>query len=164
MSHVVDIAVRMKDTAAIARACARLGWDFKVGQQKYRWHGTWVDDSPVPRNIFNDQAEYDRVVAMNKRDRIAYMNGILGKCDHAIRLPGGGEIGLIKKGDGYIPIWDWAGGVYSEMSSKRGVQDGGPLLQAYAIEAAKLEAVRKGYGYTEQTLENGTVKLTINQW
>lgn len=36
------------------------------------------------------------------------------------------------------------------------------FLQAYAIEKAKLEARRKGLTATEQTLSNGSIKLTIN--
>jgi hypothetical protein len=35
------------------------------------------------------------------------------------------------------------------------------FLQAYAVEKAKLEARKKGYTATEQTLTDGSIKLTI---
>ena len=36
------------------------------------------------------------------------------------------------------------------------------FLQAYAVEKAKIEARRKGYSTTEQTLEGGRIKVTIS--
>ncbi len=35
------------------------------------------------------------------------------------------------------------------------------LLQAYAVEKAKIEARKKGYTVTEQTRSDGAIKLTI---
>ena len=35
------------------------------------------------------------------------------------------------------------------------------LLQAYAVEKTKLEARKKGYVLTEQTLQDGSIKLDI---
>ena len=35
------------------------------------------------------------------------------------------------------------------------------FLQAYAVEKATLEARRKGHTVTEQTLDNGFIKLTV---
>ena len=35
------------------------------------------------------------------------------------------------------------------------------FLQAYAVEAAKIEARRKGHTVTEQPLSDGSIKLTI---
>lgn len=35
------------------------------------------------------------------------------------------------------------------------------FLQAYAVEAATLQARRKGYGVTEQPLADGSIKLTV---
>ena len=35
------------------------------------------------------------------------------------------------------------------------------LMQAYAVEKAKLEARRHGHSTTEQTLADGSIKLTI---
>lgn len=36
------------------------------------------------------------------------------------------------------------------------------FLQAYAVEKAKLEARRKGYTVTEQSQENGSIKLSVH--
>lgn len=36
------------------------------------------------------------------------------------------------------------------------------FLQAYAVEVAKLEARRKGHSVTEQSLADGSIKLTIS--
>lgn len=35
------------------------------------------------------------------------------------------------------------------------------LMQAYAVERAKLEARRNGHSVTEQTLSDGSIKLTV---
>lgn len=35
------------------------------------------------------------------------------------------------------------------------------FLQGYAVEKAKLEARRQGYGVTEQSLEDGSIRLTV---
>jgi hypothetical protein len=35
------------------------------------------------------------------------------------------------------------------------------FLQAYAVERARLEARKKGYGVSEQALQDGSIKLTI---
>jgi hypothetical protein len=37
----------------------------------------------------------------------------------------------------------------------------GQLLQAYAVEKARIEARRAGYRITEQTLNDGSIKLTV---
>ena len=36
------------------------------------------------------------------------------------------------------------------------------FLQAYAVEKAKLEARRQGHTVTEQSLDDGSIKLTVN--
>ena len=36
------------------------------------------------------------------------------------------------------------------------------FLQRYAVEKTKIEARRQGYSSTEQQLENGSIKVTIN--
>jgi hypothetical protein len=35
------------------------------------------------------------------------------------------------------------------------------FLQAYTVERARLEARKKGYGVSEQVLQDGSIKLTI---
>ena len=36
------------------------------------------------------------------------------------------------------------------------------LLQMYAVEKAKIEARKKGHTVTEQRLDNGAIKVTVN--
>ena len=36
------------------------------------------------------------------------------------------------------------------------------FLQVYAVEKAKIEARRSGYSVTEQSLQDGSIKVTIN--
>jgi len=36
-------------------------------------------------------------------------------------------------------------------------------LQAYAVEAAKLEARKKGYSFSEQQLQDGSIRLEIRE-
>jgi len=36
------------------------------------------------------------------------------------------------------------------------------FVQAYAVEKAKVECRRKGHTCTEQTLSDGSIKLTVN--
>ncbi|MBV09479.1 DUF1257 domain-containing protein [Rubinisphaera sp.] len=36
------------------------------------------------------------------------------------------------------------------------------FLQSYAVEKARLEARKKGHTITEQSLEDGSIKLTVN--
>ncbi len=163
MSHVVDIATELRDLECIKRACQRLGWELCLGQKTYKWFGQWVDDSPVPRNIFESEAEYLKVCSMERKTRKEYMTALLGNCTHAIKVPGCNyEIGLLQKGNRFIPIWDWYDYTLAKkMQSTPNINDGGPLVQAYAVEKAKLEALRKGYYCSEQTLPSGQVKLTI---
>jgi hypothetical protein len=36
------------------------------------------------------------------------------------------------------------------------------LLQAYAVEAARIEARKNGHSVTEQSLADGSIKLTVS--
>lgn len=159
MSHVVSIAIEFQDLDAIKAACRRLGWTFREGQGTYRWFGHWVDDSPVPRHLFAEEAEYNRVVAMSRDARRLYMDQLLGHCEHAISVPGCDyEIGIQNVGGKWVPVWDWfhAGGLHTVMGT-----NGGPLAQAYAVEKSKLEACRRGYPCTETATEDRTIFLDI---
>jgi hypothetical protein len=158
MSHIVTINIQMRELEAIKRACARLGWTFKENQKTYNWFGDWVDDSPVPRGLFASEQEYQAVLAMDRTERKQHMNNVLGKCEHAISVPGCQyEIGLIKHGSGYTPIWDW---YEIDLHNALG-SNADPLKQAYAVERAKIEAQRSGYRVHEKLLPSGAVHLTI---
>lgn len=158
MSHVMAIKTEMRDLAAIRAACKRLGWQFCEGQTTYEWVGRWFDDTPVPRHLFESEAEYKRVCAMTKAQRCAYMPKVLGKCTHAIKVPGAtGEIGLIERGNQFIPIWDY----YARGLMSFRVENGcGGFAQAYAVEKTKIELRKKGYVPQEIKEKDGRIRVT----
>jgi len=123
MSHVSTIDLKIKSLEAVKAMCKRMGWEFRENQKKYAWFGRWVGDSPMPEGMTVDQ---------------------LGKCDHAIHVPGSSyEIGLVKRGDHYTAVWDyWSSG---QLLRPLGGQEAPKLKQAYAVEAAKLEARKRGW-------------------
>jgi len=64
----------------------------------------------------------------------------------------------------YPVVFDLTGGdvQFDNYGGKWGHQEQlDKLLQAYAVETTKLEARRKGYSVTEQSLSDGSVKLVV---
>jgi hypothetical protein len=117
MSHVVTIRTRIRDPAALAAACRRLGLAEPV-------HGT-------------------------------------------ARLYAGEAAGLVVQLPGwrYPAVFDTASGEarYDNFGGSWGAQrELDRLLQAYAVEKAKVEARRAGHSVAEQPLADGSVKLTIS--
>lgn len=158
--HVVTLEIKLTDLEAIRRACKRMGWELVENQATYKWVGIWVDDSPVPRHLFESEEEYNRVCAMTKPERRDFMPTILGKCTHAIKLPGvDGEIGLIQRGKEFVPIWDYYTHGLHRVRTDNGM-DG--FVQSYATEKAKLEAQRRGKYVTEHKLPNGAIQIQIH--
>jgi hypothetical protein len=134
MSHVTVIAVELKDLDALGAICAALGLEFRENQKTYRWYGQHVGDYPVPSGF----AKAD-----------------LGKCDHAIAVKGNRnayEVGLVKRGDAFIPLWDFWQGGYG-LREKIG-EDGSTLISAYtrevAVRKARQFAKSKGWSYSER--------------
>lgn len=109
MSHMADVDVSVNDLEALEEVCKKRGWILQRGAKSYRWVGRWYDDSPVPRSLFADEAEYRRVVAMGRADRTTYMEAMLGKCEHRIEVPGHFcQVGVVKVGEDLRLVWDWA--------------------------------------------------------
>lgn len=138
MSHVSKIKVEVRSLQALQEACKRLGFEFRQGQKTYRWFGTFMGDYPLPEGI--------------KRED-------LGKCDHAIHVPGAAyEVGVLQQGDKFLLIYDfWRPGGLEEALGENAQK----LTQAYAIEAARMEAQREGYSVYEEQLTDGSVELHI---
>jgi len=131
---------RYKSLSAMKAGAKRLGWEFRTGQKTYAWFGRFVGDTPMPEGLTVDD---------------------LGKCDHAIRVPGAKyEIGICKVAGGYELRYDYfkPGGLNPEMLGK--------FSQAYAAEQLKSKAPMFGKrvvsekvhtnGYVELELEGGT--------
>ena len=82
----------------------------------------------------------------------------IGKCDHAIRVPGCAyEVGVIKRGDHYILLWDYysAGGLVQKIGPNAGI-----LKQAYTVARVRKEARQKGYRIREKKIDQG-VRLVL---
>ena len=158
--HVVSVDVEFNSLEAVKTACERMGWEFRENQTRYHWVGRWYDDSPVPRNLFTEEAEYDRVCNMTSMERKKHMRTILGRCTHAIHLPGAeGEIGIIQRGDKFVPIWDFYAHGLMNIKPENGI---GGFVQAYATERAILQAKLANNYFSEHEMENGSIQLKIN--
>lgn len=82
------------------------------------------------------------------------------KCDHVIRVPGATyEIGVLKNADrkGFTLQVDY----YDRKVTEKIGQLGGFFKQAYALEKAKLEAIRKGYSVREHKINERQIELRI---
>lgn len=141
MSHVSTIATEVNDLAALKEACSAQGWEFREGQTSYRWFGRFVGDTPLPAGARVED---------------------LGRCDHAIRVPGATyEVGIrARSAGGYDLLWDYfaPGGLVGKLGGQ-----GAPVLKrAYAEAKAKRELARRGYRQTRRELcADGTVRLVM---
>jgi hypothetical protein len=73
-------------------------------------------------------------------------------CDHIIQVPGADyEIGVIRKNGAYELNCDF----YDKNLEKAVGRNAGLLKQAYAVEKARCEARKKGYGVIERQTETG---------
>jgi hypothetical protein len=82
------------------------------------------------------------------------------KCVHAIKIPGARyELGVLQSatGKGYELQVDYYD---SAVTAKIG-HLGGLLKQGYAIEKAKMEAIKKGYSVREQRTAHNGIELRI---
>jgi hypothetical protein len=143
MSHVATVDLDVKDLDALAEACGQLGLELVRGQQSYRWYGRSVGDYPLPAGFTVEE---------------------LGKCEHAIRIPGDAhayEIGLVRRRDGragYQLLWDFFGGGYG-LEAKVGAGCS-KLKQQYAVAVAVKTAQRQGMRVTQSVGSNGRIILT----
>ncbi|MGA2228958.1 MAG: DUF1257 domain-containing protein [Syntrophobacteraceae bacterium] len=137
MSHIAKIELEINDTDTLKLACERLGLEFIENQTTYSWYGTWLGDTPLPEGITASD---------------------LGKCNHAIRVPGAQyEIGIVKKDRKYILLWDfWHQGGLEQKLGK----NAGRLKQAYTIERVRKEGRLKGHRICEQKTDKG-IRLVL---
>ena len=122
MSHVSKIELEINDLETLEAACASLGLQFVRNQKTYTWYGEYMGDTPLPEDFSADD---------------------LGKCDHAVRVPGAVyEVGVVRKDGKYFLLWDF----WRDGGLERALGPGaGKLKQAYAVERVKREARLKGY-------------------
>ena len=116
MSHIVTIRTQIRDAAALAAACARLGLSPPE-------HGT--------AQLFSSPAT-----------------------GQVVRLPGWTYPVVVDTTAGQVQYDNYHGAWGNQAELDR-------LIQAYAVEKAKLEARRAGHSVTEQALADGSIKLTV---
>lgn len=146
MSHVAQIDIEIHDLNALQQVCGKLGLELVMGQQTYRWFGKHVGDYPLPAGFTADE---------------------LGKCEHAIRIPGkpdAYEIGVVKRRDGrpgYQLMWDFFAGGHGLM------EKAGPecrtLKREYAVAVAFRHAMRSGFRVMEHRNADGSVRLQLSK-
>src|SRR5438552_1836555 len=117
MSHVSTFEFAVTDLDALDKACSEIGLELVRDQKQYKWFGRSVGDYPLPEGF-------------SEKD--------LGKCEHAIRIPGNRsayEIGVVKSrtGTGYQLVWDFWQGGYG-MEKMVGGKDGDKLKQQYEVQ------------------------------
>jgi len=134
-SHVVTVNVKITDIDALRKAAEYCGLEFHEAKT-YKWYGRHVGDYPLPQGVSKSE---------------------LGTCDYKLSIPNGGpnqyEIGILKREDGYVPIFDfWGNG--KNLQAKVG-QTGEALTNRYALEVAMAAAQEQGW----MVEDNGTTAI-----
>lgn len=140
MSHITKIQMSEKlDLPTIRQMCKDMGFTFMEGQTTYKWYGRYVGDTPLPEGTKVED---------------------LGKCDHAIKVPGCSyEVGVSKVDNHWeikADFW-YEGGLDKALGPA-----GGKLTAAYGFTKAKMAARAKGHTCYEGKAENGWRKLVVN--
>lgn len=152
MSHVTSVDIKVKDLAALKTAVEQLGGVFCENKKSYVWWGRSAGDYPMPEG-------------MTAKD--------LGKCDHAIKVPGVNySIGVVRKQDGtYTLAYDF----YNYGEGPNGVRaDGGRLheqfgpklknlVQAYSQQVVIRKMRTQGWSVSSQKLSNGSIKMVCTK-
>ena len=144
MSHVVKIKTVLKDLEAVKSVCKELGLVWKENQKHYAWWGVSVGDYKLPDGF-------------TKED--------LGKCDHAIGIPGTDwEVGVVKLRDGqegYTLIFDFFGSRGQPILQALGGEQAGKFCQLYGVTVATREAQRRGLRVVRNVQPTGVIRLQI---
>lgn len=126
-SHIARVQTVIRDLDMLESACRLRGLELVRGQTSYRWYGRSVGDYALPEGYTVEQ---------------------LGRCTHAIRVPGNRqayEIGVVARpnGDGFDLLWDFyqGGGGLESLVGK----DCGGLLEAYHFGAVEQAALQLGW-------------------
>ena len=137
MSHISKIELVIDSVKDLEAACRQLGFELVRDQKTFQWYGRWVGDTPLPEGVSIED---------------------LGKCDHAIRVPGCQyQVGVLKRDQRYILLWDYyqAGGLTDKIG-----KDAGKLKQAYTVARVRRQAHQKGYRVRECRLDQ-RVRLVL---
>lgn len=135
MSHIARIELKIRDLGILKKACNELGLQFVNNQKTYKWFGKFMNDWPLPEGLSPEE---------------------LGKCDHAIRVPGAEyEIGVKKNGKYYELLYDFwsSGGLEDKLGS--GLSE---LKKAYHKQAVRDFAKKNGYTMKTKEISQGGKK------
>lgn len=138
MSHVTTIKFNGKwNLRTLIEMCRAEGWEFLANQTHFKWYGTHIGDYPMPQGYTEDD---------------------MGKCTHAIKIPGAAyEIGVIVK-DGKIDlVWDFwrSGGLQQALGDNAGL-----LTKAYTLAETRRKAHHARRRFTE-TKHEGYSEIRI---
>ena len=118
MSHVTTIQFNeVWEIPVLKQMCKDQNWEWREGQKTYKWYGQFMDDYPLPPGFTRND---------------------LGRCDHAIKIPGAKyEIGVVKKDGEWKLLWDFweSGGLQQKLG-----QNAGLLKQAYGMAKTRVTA------------------------
>lgn len=149
MSHMSQIEAEITDLSALDAAAKEFGGILVRGQKTHEWYGVSVGDYPLPTGF-------------TKED--------LGKCDHAIKLPGVRyEVGVCARRDGkpgYTLLYDFWGCEGDKRHDGHRLRetfgDGlKKLVQSYAACRATALAKARGLWVKREARKDGSIKLTV---
>jgi hypothetical protein len=147
MSHIVSIAIEIGEDAdsiaAVRQVCKELGLTFKADQATYNWWGFSVGDYPLPTGFMKED---------------------LGKCKHAIGIPGTNwEVGLAKPrtGKGLRLLFDFFGSDGAPILKALGGEQANKFKQLYGVARAEIAAKKLGHTVKRQVMSNGAINVVI---
>ena len=160
MSHTLQGEACIKDLDALADAAKALGGELVKDKKTFAWYGSFIDDSPIPDDMFSP-AETHRLRVGSREERQAAMNANFNKCAHVIKFKGASyEVGVVKKEDGSMRLrWDWYGP--GGLIQKLGDRNAGLLLQRYNLNVARKAALKRGYRPVEVKKPDGSIDLVL---
>lgn len=147
MSHIVRIAIEIKDLEALAAAARACGMELVRGQTTYKQYGAGERQTGLPEG---------------------FTMADLGQCDHALRIIGEAgqfdcEIGIARRRDGragFVMLADmFDPGRLPQFVGRTAEK----LKQAYSTEVARRTLQRQGYRVTQTIKADGRIVLQASK-
>ena len=119
---------------------------------------TFTDLSTLAKVV--EQVSQGRCVLDKNATTFRTYPGQPNKCDAVIKMPGNYDIGLLKQGQGYVPIADFSMMFYDN-PLRGGDNHMGLVQQEYALREAEYTAAQRGMTSTRIKQKDGTVTLEL---
>ena len=138
MSHISKIELVIHSLEDLKDACRQLGFEFMKNQKTYQWYGRWVGDTPIARRGLKLKIS---VIAITPYGSLVVNY----------------EVGVVKRGDHYILLWDYysVGGLEPKIGP-----NAGKIKQAYTVARVEKKARRKGYRVLEKKIDQ-SIRLVL---